>query len=605
MKLKTFTFLILIIFSNLCFSQETKIDSLISISKSQEGKKLQQTYITIADELSFSDSSQSISYFNKALEIAENLGDITSKIQINNTISRLYFDHGDFNKSINLSTKTVLFSKNISDTVLIITSLNMLGNAFNFKGEIDKAITCHYEALTLAEKINNPSLIIPSLNSLGVAYKANNDLENSSIYWEKALEYTNQTDDLRKIAIVYNNLGTNYRDLEEYNKAIGYFEKALKNFKKINYVRAISIVNRNIGRIFESKKNYLKAISYYEESVKNSYENNLLVDLSMYYNDIANTYYNYGDFEKAFNFAQKGLNYALKYTSVEDYHNAYQILRLIETKRGNYKQAIEYYNNEIVFKDSLFNERKSQQINELEAKYETEKKEHEIEKLTAQNILQKQQKYFALSGIIVLLIVLAMAGNRMKLRRKLFKQKEEKLKAEAKYKEEEALRKEEELKATAEINKLNADKVQEELEFKNREITSSALYVAQKNEILSTIDEKLADLKDHIKAEGKKEITQLKRLIKDNIELDDDWNNFKLHFEKVHPRFFESLSEKFPELTANEQKICAYIRMNLSGKEIARLMNITPKSTQMSRYRLKKKFELGADDDLQEFIKNI
>jgi len=152
---------------------------------------------------------------------------------------------------------------------------------------------------------------------------------------------------------------------------------------------------------------------------------------------------------------------------------------------------------------------------------------------------------------------------------------------------------------------LNVEKVQEELEFRNREITSSALYVAQKNEILSKLDEKLSELKDNARIENKKEITQLKRLIKENIELDEDWNNFKLHFEKVHPRFFETLANKFPELSSNEQKICAYLRMNLSGKEIARLMNITPKSTQMSRYRLKKKFELGAEEDLLDFIKSI
>ncbi len=97
----------------------------------------------------------------------------------------------------------------------------------------------------------------------------------------------------------------------------------------------------------------------------------------------------------------------------------------------------------------------------------------------------------------------------------------------------------------------------------------------------------------------------MKRLIKDNIELDEDWNNFKLHFEKVHPRFFESLTQKYSDLTANEQKICAYLRMNLSGKEIARLMNITPKSAQMSRCRLKKKFDLGVDNYLMEFLKTL
>lgn len=264
------------------------------------------------------------------------------------------------------------------------------------------------------------------------------------------------------------------------------------------------------------------------------------------------------------------------------------------------------------YNDSIYNDDRNKAIAAIQTNYELEKKGREIEilKKDAQIKedkvrLQKFQRNIAISGAIAFLILLILVGSRMKLRKKLFLQKEEKLNAEARFREEEALRKEEELRATAEINKINTERIKEELEHRNREATTSALYMVQKNEILTKIEEKLSELRYSSQPENRKEINQLKKLIKNNIELDGDWNNFKLHFEQVHPQFFENLSAKFPDLTNNEQKICAYLRMNLSGKEIARLMNISPKSTQMSRYRLKKKFNLGADDDLFEFINSF
>ena len=91
--------------------------------------------------------------------------------------------------------------------------------------------------------------------------------------------------------------------------------------------------------------------------------------------------------------------------------------------------------------------------------------------------------------------------------------------------------------------------------------------------------------------------------IDDSDQVDKDWDQFKKHFQEVHPDFFKSLTGKFPALTSNDLKLCAYIRINLNNKEIARMLNVTPDSVKKARQRLKKKIELGQEDDLGELLR--
>ncbi|MCF8366063.1 MAG: LuxR C-terminal-related transcriptional regulator [Bacteroidales bacterium] len=94
----------------------------------------------------------------------------------------------------------------------------------------------------------------------------------------------------------------------------------------------------------------------------------------------------------------------------------------------------------------------------------------------------------------------------------------------------------------------------------------------------------------------------MSRIVKDNINLDKDWDLFKLHFKEVNPGFFYHLDKQFPGLTPNEQKLCAYYRINLDTKEIARMLNITAGSVQKGRHRLRKKMNIPSDVEFPEFM---
>lgn len=101
------------------------------------------------------------------------------------------------------------------------------------------------------------------------------------------------------------------------------------------------------------------------------------------------------------------------------------------------------------------------------------------------------------------------------------------------------------------------------------------------------------------------EPTELKKMLRSLSEensLNDEWEQFSIHFNKVHGDFLLILKERFPELKPHELKLCAYLRMNLSSKEIAHLMSISVRGVEISRYRLRKKLQLATEVNLFQFL---
>lgn len=145
--------------------------------------------------------------------------------------------------------------------------------------------------------------------------------------------------------------------------------------------------------------------------------------------------------------------------------------------------------------------------------------------------------------------------------------------------------------------------LKETLDFKIREITSSSLLISNKNNVLNQIQEIIKEIKPTAKAKSK--INEIHSLIRNNINTEQNWETFVIHFEQVHPGFFYKLQKHSSELTPTNLRFCAYFRLKLSTKEIATLLNITPSAVKTARFRLKKKFGLSEADSLDDFIANI
>ncbi|MDR1200052.1 MAG: transcriptional regulator [Tannerellaceae bacterium] len=160
-----------------------------------------------------------------------------------------------------------------------------------------------------------------------------------------------------------------------------------------------------------------------------------------------------------------------------------------------------------------------------------------------------------------------------------------------------------------EIIKLNTEKLEQELTFKTQELANLMMNVSRKNEILTTIKEELykvsAELKGESSARAKRMLIILNNSIDSNIASDDVLKRFEEQFDLVHNNFTKKLKEYHPDLTVSELKMCIYIKMDLSSKEIAPLLNLSIRGIETLRYRLRKKLKLEHEDSLREYLDKL
>ncbi|MCC6411657.1 MAG: hypothetical protein IT270_08360 [Saprospiraceae bacterium] len=192
----------------------------------------------------------------------------------------------------------------------------------------------------------------------------------------------------------------------------------------------------------------------------------------------------------------------------------------------------------------------------------------------------------------------------------LFRQRQkfehEKTQLRVKHQEKQAEQQREVEQSKAALTDILNEKLETEIKFKNQELASATMHLVQKGEILLTVQEALDRILEKSTNPGvKKDIQQLLNLLNSDTKLDEDWEQFAFHFDQVHVDFLKRLREQFPQLSLNDHKLSAYLRMNLSTKEIAPLMNISVRGVEASRYRLRKKLGLPNDANLTEFMMEV
>ncbi len=157
---------------------------------------------------------------------------------------------------------------------------------------------------------------------------------------------------------------------------------------------------------------------------------------------------------------------------------------------------------------------------------------------------------------------------------------------------------------------LEEKKMKEDLLTKANELATSTMNLLRKNEELIDIQKELDKMEKMVRTEEKpdKVLAQISRMrdgIDVNIRHDEDWKRFEKNFDIVYDEYLTRLSDSYPELTLGDKKLCAYLKMGLSSKEIAPLMNLTFRSVEMTRYRLRKKLRLSRDRNLIDFLQKF
>jgi len=157
-----------------------------------------------------------------------------------------------------------------------------------------------------------------------------------------------------------------------------------------------------------------------------------------------------------------------------------------------------------------------------------------------------------------------------------------------------------------ELIRLRNEKLQDEISFKSQELANSTMSIIKKNEFLLELKAILKKQKSQLEMRfPDKYYLHLVKKIDDNISSHDDWKTFETNFEKAHEEFIKRLKTAYPRLTPGDLRLCAYLRMNLSSKEIAPLLGISTRGVENHRYRLRKKMDLDVDANLNEIMMNL
>jgi DNA-binding CsgD family transcriptional regulator len=172
--------------------------------------------------------------------------------------------------------------------------------------------------------------------------------------------------------------------------------------------------------------------------------------------------------------------------------------------------------------------------------------------------------------------------------------------------EKEEFLKQEAIANEQQIVKIKNEQLQADLAGKSRELANSAMNLVYKNELLQKISEEITHLKDSSGKElSEEQLRRIQKVIDEGMNDERDWNVFESSFNEAHENFFKKLKSGHPDLVPNDLKLCAYLRMNMSSKEMASLLNISLRGVEIRRYRLRKKLNLEHDKNLTEFLMEL
>jgi ligand-binding sensor domain-containing protein/DNA-binding CsgD family transcriptional regulator len=201
-------------------------------------------------------------------------------------------------------------------------------------------------------------------------------------------------------------------------------------------------------------------------------------------------------------------------------------------------------------------------------------------------------------GVLFLLLLILIIRKRFEAA----KRREKKIEQE-KYRKKEEEMKLKSLEDEKEIIRLRNEKLRAAMILKDKELANSTMNMIQKNKLLNNVKSELRKLNSSdVSPELRTKIQGINKKINRELNAENQWEVFETHFENVHEAFLKRLKEAYPDLSPRELKLCAFLRMNISSKEIAVLMNISTRGVEISRYRLRKKLDLDRNQNLTDFI---
>jgi len=411
--------------------------------------------------------------------------------------------------------------------------------------------------------------------------------------WRKAIQYlkicetffkSDQCKNKKYIIATHINIGTAYQKLNILDSALKYNDLAIINAQKFKINDYISGIYINIGEINILLKNYNQAITSFKQSMK---FRSLYSEHQDYYRSI----YGIGiaesrekNYKIALNHLSTAIDYFYKNKDFINTRDASREICAIYELQKDYKNYATYSKIYDIAKDSIYARKISSNMDAMRIKYEMdkiqEKSKSEIELLTQKNQLNTLRWIIAICILILTCVIFTTLYFRHKINKRLMN-----------------------------VELLNFQLEQKQLEieinFKKRDIENLALHIVQKNEFLEQIKNEVKTLKDDIKPEKQTKLKSISLKIAQSARKNKELEKLQQNIDQINWTFINKLTEKFPELTEKEKRLCTLLKLNFNSKEIAGLNNVSEDAVIKARHRMRKKMGLSPEENLTEFIHRI
>jgi tetratricopeptide (TPR) repeat protein len=537
-----------------------KVDSLeLALQLSQPNTNRVDINLALAEELKFNQSDRAIEFAENAIVLSDSLRYSDGKLIARRILAEIYWNGSDYKNALKQANEAIKVAEKKDIPLETAKIYIVYGLTFSDLGEYDKSSGYFFKSLKIFEESGSEKGTSRALNSIGYLYFEQGYLDKALDYYSQALAISRKLDDPFGIARGLNNIAAVYGNKQDFSNVKRYLLEAVrfnletgqKRWEGINYLN-LGEVNRDQLILDSSFYYYKKAVNVFKDINFNFQLANAYIGLSRYYEDLKDTDNSLKYAKMAFSL---GLENNLIKLKARGSNRLFEIYKVIGDKENTYTYGLLYYQ----FKDSLEIEKSITRISQLELIYE-------YDKITQQQKIEEQQKELvyiitivSLIFLLVLIVILLVFRQKIRSKNALLKRKE----------------------------------LEKELELKNKELTSNVMSLLKKNEILSEIGDKLMEVQNEaVKDETKSAII---RIAKDLQKTNDNeiWEEFEVRFKQAHSDFYHELNLQFPNLSPNELKLCAFLRLNLSSKEISELTGQRISTLEIARSRLRKKLGIS------------
>ena len=476
--------------------------------------------------------------------------------------------------------------------------LQQMGQICYYLGNYPKALDYHGQADKLFRAEGDRERIAANLNDMGLLYYYNRQMALARKQYDEAFSIYRQVGNVEGMANTYGRIGHLYEKRQLYDSAFFYQRQALQQYSLIAHKQGMAKIYENMGSIFEDLSRFDSSWYYFTHSLDLYEQAGEEVASIEVVNNLGDIYRKTGRYHEAIDQTRKALALSEKTNDLYEKGAAYRDLGKAYDLLHQEDSAYHYLELSRRATLDIYSKENNRQTAFLSVLFDIDKKNDEILRLeNARNITLIVT--IAVIIVVVLLIVLGwvtISRQRMKIRN-------QRLQSEQSRRMHEAQR--ELMQVELANRQLQEGRLVEELEVKRKGLTSYTLHVIQKNQLLESLRNRLAFLVKEDKRDQKKQLQQLIQQINQNFNHDQYWDEFRETFGQVHQQFFDGLKRHSEDLTGNDLRLLSLIKLNLSSGDIATLLGISPDSLRVSRYRLKKKLNLGAEESLTAFVQSV